>query len=254
MNQQHIDLAGRAILRGHRGQPLEQRDLVQRQPLKAGHEHGLRGGAYSLPLAGRRARLTDRGLHLPPEVELPLIPRPEMPCLATARGVCLRAQFGLTPLPLQDHARPAEVVVVEAVGDPAGGQQRPAGSLDDLLEGRSIPRQHLQDREREVIDVPRICVGPRVCRDQRRDRSRIREIHVCDDAVAQGLAVGPPARPQPLRQLGRQPGLRSRGRHDDPLPREEIDRPGEERHGRFDHVVERADIADGERHGADLSE
>ena len=117
-------------------------------------------------LTGRRARFADLRPHLLPEVELPAVASPKVYVEATTRGVGFRAQPSLALLPLKDHPGAAEVVVVKAVSDPASGQQGAASPLDCLLK-HFVVREYLEDRERHVIDVPRIDLGPWVIREQR---------------------------------------------------------------------------------------
>ena len=172
MHEEHLDLARPLGRRRYFGQPREQMDLMEREPLKPRHEHGLGRALAGLLFPRRRALLADPFPHLSPEVELPAV----MPRQGFFRTVPLVIRLGAelgTPLfPLEDHARPAEVVMVEAVGDPSGGEQRAARPLDDIVEGR-IAREHRQDRERETVDVPRIRVRAHLLRDQRRDRARV---------------------------------------------------------------------------------
>jgi hypothetical protein len=48
--------------------------------------------------------------------------------------------------------------VIEAVGEPAGREQRSAEPADDRGVRVGVPRDHGEDREREILDVPGVVV------------------------------------------------------------------------------------------------
>ena len=137
------------------------------------------------------------------------------------------------------------MIPVEEPGDPPCGEQRLPPDVEGNVVGHVVAVDHVEDGEREPVELPRIgLLAPRRLQ-EREERAGVRDLDVRDDAVSRSATAGPEA----PRQLVQEPRLRTRVGNHDPRPREQIGVAAQEPARRFEDILESAHVGNVEAHG-----
>ena len=242
------------------GQLLQAPQLGPRQRLEPRHEQRGVRGPEGEARAGRRRGGRDPPGHQPPEIVLPTILVGEQignrgSALLFVVGRRVHVPARLVSLPLLDHLRPADVVLVEQSRDPAGGEQRLALHIERDVEAADLrSRNHVEHGEREPVERPAIGVEAPGWLQEREDRARVGEVDVRHEPVAAVALDRPAPRPQLPGEFAEEPRLRARIRHHDPRPLEQVAVAREELQGVIQHGLEPLDEGDLKGHDASLSD